>query len=50
MDRREFMSGAGAHCRVGAGRLAFARIYDWLDHRALMMAGAGARCRAVSTR
>jgi alpha-beta hydrolase superfamily lysophospholipase len=23
--------GAGAHCEVGAGRLAFARIYDWLD-------------------
>jgi pimeloyl-ACP methyl ester carboxylesterase len=23
--------GAGAHCQVGAGRLAFARIYDWLD-------------------
>jgi alpha-beta hydrolase superfamily lysophospholipase len=24
--------GAGAHCQVGAGRLAFARMYDWLDH------------------
>jgi pimeloyl-ACP methyl ester carboxylesterase len=23
--------GAGAHCELGAGRLAFARIYDWLD-------------------
>jgi predicted alpha/beta-fold hydrolase len=23
--------GAGAHCEIGAGRLAFARIYDWLD-------------------
>ncbi len=23
--------GAGAHCQVGAGRMAFARIYDWLD-------------------
>jgi hypothetical protein len=23
--------GAGAHCQVGAFRLAFARIYDWLD-------------------
>lgn len=23
--------GAGAHCEVGAARLAFARIYDWLD-------------------
>ncbi len=23
--------GAGAHCQVGASRLAFARIYDWLD-------------------
>jgi pimeloyl-ACP methyl ester carboxylesterase len=23
--------GAGAHCEVGASRLAFARIYDWLD-------------------
>jgi pimeloyl-ACP methyl ester carboxylesterase len=23
--------GAGAHCQVGAGRLAWARIYDWLD-------------------
>lgn len=23
--------GAGAHCHVGAGRLAFARMYDWLD-------------------
>ena len=23
--------GAGAHCEMGAGRLAYARIYDWLD-------------------
>lgn len=23
--------GAGAHCEVGASRLAYARIYDWLD-------------------
>ena len=23
--------GAGAHCEVGASRLAFARMYDWLD-------------------
>jgi poly(3-hydroxybutyrate) depolymerase len=23
--------GAGAHCQVGAARLSFARIYDWLD-------------------
>jgi hypothetical protein len=23
--------GAGAHCQVGASRLAYARIYDWLD-------------------
>ena len=23
--------GAGSHCRVGAGRLAFGRIVDWLD-------------------
>jgi pimeloyl-ACP methyl ester carboxylesterase len=23
--------GAGAHCQIGASRLAFARIYDWLD-------------------
>jgi hypothetical protein len=23
--------GAGAHCPVGASRLAFARMYDWLD-------------------
>jgi hypothetical protein len=23
--------GAGAHCQVGAQRLAFGRIYDWLD-------------------
>ena len=33
---RTFMSftaaeGAGAHCQVGAQRLAFGRIYDWLD-------------------
>jgi len=25
------VEGAGAHCEVGANRLAFARIYDWLD-------------------
>lgn len=25
------IEGAGAHCEVGANRLAFARIYDWLD-------------------
>ena len=43
MDRREFMSAetpfalmaasseGGAHCQVGAGRMAFARIYEWLD-------------------
>jgi hypothetical protein len=23
--------GAGARCHAGAGRLAFARIYDWLE-------------------
>ena len=23
--------GAGAHCQMGAGRVAFARIFDWLD-------------------
>jgi hypothetical protein len=23
--------GAGAHCQMGAGLLAFARIFDWLD-------------------
>ncbi len=23
--------GAGAHCQSGAQRLAFGRIYDWLD-------------------
>jgi len=23
--------GAGAHCEIGAGRLAFARMFDWLD-------------------
>ncbi len=23
--------GAGAHCEVGAGRFAFAKIFDWLD-------------------
>jgi hypothetical protein len=23
--------GAGAHCQVGAARLSFARMYDWLD-------------------
>jgi dienelactone hydrolase len=25
------IEGAGAHCQVGASRLAFARIFDWLD-------------------
>jgi pimeloyl-ACP methyl ester carboxylesterase len=25
--------GAGAHCQVGAHRLAFGRVYDWLDER-----------------
>jgi acetyl esterase/lipase len=25
------VEGAGAHCQVGASRLAFARIFDWLD-------------------
>jgi hypothetical protein len=25
------VEGAGAHCEVGASRLAYARIYDWLD-------------------
>jgi len=34
--------GAGAHCQVGAGRLAFARIYDWLDQT---VAIAGRRTR-----
>jgi hypothetical protein len=23
--------GTGMHCQVGAGRLAFARIFDWLS-------------------
>ena len=23
--------GAGAHCEEGASRLAYARMYDWLD-------------------
>ena len=23
--------GAGAHCQMGAGRLGFARMFDWLD-------------------
>ena len=23
--------GAGAHCEIGASRLAFARIFDWLE-------------------
>jgi len=23
--------GAGAHCEAGASRLAYARMYDWLD-------------------
>ncbi len=26
--------GAGAHCHSGAQRLAFGRIYDWLDGHA----------------
>jgi pimeloyl-ACP methyl ester carboxylesterase len=30
--------GAGAHCQVGAHRLAFARIYDWLDDTLLPIA------------
>jgi alpha-beta hydrolase superfamily lysophospholipase len=25
--------GAGAHCEIGASRLALARIYDWLDEK-----------------
>jgi hypothetical protein len=25
------IEGAGAHCQVPARRLAYARIYDWLD-------------------
>ena len=31
--------GAGAHCQVGAGRLAFARIFDWLDETLAVTAG-----------
>ncbi|MCV7213729.1 alpha/beta hydrolase [Mycobacterium crocinum] len=31
--------GAGAHCQVGAGRLAFARIFDWLDETLAVSAG-----------
>jgi hypothetical protein len=31
MMRFTIAEGAGAHCQVGAGRLAFARIFDWLD-------------------
>ena len=29
--RFAYAEGAGAHCQVGASRLAFARIFDWLD-------------------
>jgi len=31
MVRFTSAEGAGAHCQVGASRLAFARIFDWLD-------------------
>ncbi|HTB00807.1 MAG TPA: alpha/beta fold hydrolase [Bradyrhizobium sp.] len=31
MIRFTTAEGAGAHCQVGASRLAFARIFDWLD-------------------
>ena len=31
MIRFTHAEGAGAHCQVGAGRLAFARMFDWLD-------------------
>jgi len=31
MVRFTAAEGAGAHCQVGASRLAFARIFDWLD-------------------
>ena len=31
MIRFTSAEGAGAHCQCGAGRLANARIYDWLD-------------------
>lgn len=31
MMRFTTAEGAGSHCEVGASRLAFARIYDWLD-------------------
>ena len=31
MVRFTAAEGAGAHCEVGASRLAFARIFDWLD-------------------
>ena len=31
MVRFTTAEGAGAHCQVGASRLAFARIFDWLD-------------------
>ena len=31
MVRFTTAEGAGAHCQVGAGRLAFARMFDWLD-------------------
>jgi hypothetical protein len=34
--------GAGAHCQVGASRLAFARIYDWLDETLARDASGGA--------
>jgi hypothetical protein len=32
MIRLTIEEGAGAHCQVGADRLAAARIYDWLDN------------------
>ena len=31
MVRFTTAEGAGAHCQIGASRLAFARIFDWLD-------------------
>jgi hypothetical protein len=31
MVRFTAAEGAGAHCEVGASRLAFARMFDWLD-------------------
>ncbi len=35
--------GAGAHCQVGAQRLAFARVYDWLDDTFGLASGINAR-------